>query len=164
MKKLLTVALLSVFLMGAAGQAKAASDNPWEPAVGPICVYLTNFCDRLEVNLDASANIYGRWDWTCDGVTLQPVIGLYDPPNATAGTYIAALGNLAVYFVFHLPSLTFDLWATDGVNPPFAFQLNSPFSYAFGPCGFAPDNGDNQLPSILDGMVNDAVGAPAQSE
>ena len=95
---------------------------------------------------------------TCDSYTLQPVIGLYDAPNVTAGTYLTALGNMAIYFVFHLPTHTFDLWATDGVNPPYAYQLGSPFTVAVGPCGFsAPGNGDNQMPSVLDEINNDLI-------
>ncbi|GEM_PF-6413139 len=137
MKKLFTAAILSVCLFSfGATQANAQ-----------VCVSLDNFCDQLELQVDPNGNVYGLWDWTCDGVTLQPVIGLFDPPNVTAGTYIATLG-MAIYFVFDISSGTFDLWGYDGVNPPSAFQIGQPYSFSVGSCTFAAGVPGDQ-PSLL---------------
>lgn len=137
MKKLFSVAILSVCIISfGATQANAQ-----------VCVTPDNFCDQLQLQVDGNGNVFGLWDWTCDNVTLQPVIGLFDPPNATAGTYIADLG-VAVYWVFDIPSGEFDLYGYDGVNPPFAFQLDQPYSFSAGSCTFAVGVPGDQ-PSLL---------------
>src|SRR6476620_1676178 len=60
-------------------------------AAGPYCIVLTNFCDTLEVQT-SGVNHYGLWDWTCDGVTLTPVIGVQSAGLITAASLRSGLG------------------------------------------------------------------------
>ncbi len=136
MKKLFTIALLSVSLLGFSAATSQAQ----------ICVELVGFCDQLELQVDGDNNVYGVWDYTCDGVTLHPMQGFFNPPTVTVGTYIPALGS-TFFFIFDIPSRTFDLWGWDGINPPFQYQNDSPWDFAVGPCVFSISG--EQLPSLL---------------
>jgi hypothetical protein len=142
MKKLIVAVVLTVGLMAfGAGQATAQ--------VGPVCVELGPFCDRLELSADANNVVWGLWDWTCDGVTLAHVIGNLDLPSFSAATQpVDAFGTpfgMSTLFNFSLaPSRVFDLWGTDGLSAPISFQLGVDWSYTNGPCVWEPGNNNSQ--------------------
>ena len=126
MRKLAVFSVLALALM-ATGVTPAH-------AAGPYCVHLTNFCDTLQITTSA-ANNYGLWDWTCDGVTLTPVIGVSSAGLITDASLPSGLGY-ATNFTFNKASHSFDLWATEG-NVIFPFQLGQPFSISNGACAFS---------------------------
>ena len=186
MKKLLAVVLLSGFLV--AGQAQAGTDEPLFSQIGPYCIYLTNFCDRLEVSVSPDEEgeldlVHGLWDWTCAGTPLAwvagPLTGCNEPRpepgesarqlDAVLATFIPELGY-TIFFDFDLvpgPSgFTFELWGFDGFNPPFAFQLEQPFTYQTGPCGFSAQI-DKTKPSLMEEILKVAprkLGNPEVNE
>lgn len=130
MKKLLVLAILAIAFCF--GQANAQ--------IGPVCIELAAFCDRLELSTDSYGNVYGVWDWTCDGVTLAPVLGRYGPLFNAGGAPVGlgATTNL----VFSFGTRLFDLWGTDG-SGTWYYQLGMPWTYTMGPCGFpAPGMGN----------------------
>jgi hypothetical protein len=100
------------------------------------CLQLVNFCDRLEVVADGSANVYGHWDWTC-ACTLAPMLGNHKPGEAIVAGQIAELG-LTESWRIHPPSSTVDIWKYDGVNPPsLLVPANQPYTSSPGSCGCA---------------------------
>jgi len=130
MKKLVVLTILTLALV-ASGVTPAAA--------APRCITLTNFCDRIETDNDASGNVFGVWDWTCDGVNLSSIIGRSPGPDLTMNTRPVAGGapfNYSTNFAFHKASGLFDLYGTDG-SVIFPFQTNQPYSMTNGACGFA---------------------------
>jgi hypothetical protein len=115
-------------------------------AAGPYCVHLTNFCDTVSIQTSGT-NDYGLWDWTCDGVTLTPVIGVASSGLITAASLPNGLGY-ATNFNFNKGTHSFDLWATEG-TVIFPFQLGQPFSISAGACAFSgPKNGKPSLKGL----------------
>jgi hypothetical protein len=115
-------------------------------AAGPFCVHLTNFCDTLSIQTSGT-NDYGLWDYTCDGVTLAPVIGVASAGLITDGS-LPPLVGYATNFNFNKGTHAFDLWATDGTNF-FPFQLGQPFSISNGACAFSgPKNGKPSIKGL----------------
>ena len=138
MRKLAVFSVLALALM-ATGVTPAH-------AAGPYCVHLTNFCDTLSIQT-SGANDYGLWDWTCDGVTLTPVIGVASQGLITAASLPNGLGY-ATNFNFNKGTHAFDLWATEG-TVIFPFQLGQPFSISNGACAFSgPKNGKPSIKGL----------------
>lgn len=106
-----------------------------------FCLQLTNFCDRLEANVDASGNTYGYWDWQCACAPLAPMLG-----NQKSGEVILA-GQLVEIALteswrIHPSSLTVDIWQYNGADPPtLLVAAGQPFTLAPGSCGCADANG-----------------------
>jgi hypothetical protein len=100
------------------------------------CIIFTNFCDRLDVNTDTYGNVYGMWDWVCDGVDATNILG----HHKVLGTRPTFASGFAYYytfwFLFDKPSKgLFDMYGTDG-HVSFVQQSSQPFSVANGSCGF----------------------------
>jgi hypothetical protein len=106
-------------------------------AAGPFCLHFTNFCDDITTSTDGSGNNGGTWDWTCDDVTLTSVIGIQSAGLIQAGTRpVDGSGVPFPYstnFTFNKATLTFNLWATDGVTV-FPLQLGQPYTLTSGVC------------------------------
>ncbi len=110
--------------------------SPANAQQGPYCVSLTGFCDRLEVYVDQNRNVYGVWDWLCDGVTLAPVLGYFDTPVSVGTRPVDSLGAPFYYtcnFLFDRSNNTFDLWGYDG-SAVYQFQNNAGWTIVPGPC------------------------------
>lgn len=160
MKKLLAVSFLSVSLLSIGmGQAKAETEEPIFSQLGPYCIILTNFCDRLEVEVYQDNEgqydlVAGVWDYTCDGFTLVPVFGQLrqcqrgEPPEYEREFDVIVVAWIYDYYLavfeFDLLDFDFELWGFAVGSPPFYFQVDQPFSYTFGPCGFSAPGGGGQ--------------------
>jgi hypothetical protein len=130
----LAIALASAALAVLAAPAAHAS-----PA---LCVDFVNFCDGLQIRIDNDAHtISGSWrNWDCAG-TDEPIVGgvrsltEYRVYCTTAGCPLSYL------WVFVLDAFqagfTFDLFGSDGINPPFLQQLDQPYTVSAGACAFS---------------------------
>jgi hypothetical protein len=117
------------------------------------CVQLTNFCDQMQVDVDASGNTYGYWDWQCACSPLAAVLGNKQPGEVVVAGLLVELG-LTESWRIHPSSSTVDIWLYDGVNPPsLLVPAGQPFTKTPGSCACLTDAGNK--PS-----VNAAAGIP----
>ena len=116
-----------------------------------FCVQLTNFCDRLEVNLDISGNAYGLWDWQCDGITMEEVLGTKMGPTAVVAGHLAGIAATASWVFDDIPGSTADLWVYQdgGLSAPTLGAPNQPYTVIGASCGFGVPNASSHLPPIL---------------
>ena len=109
-----------------------------------FCIDLTDFCDDLQVEITLGNVVFGKWDAFCDG-NPRPVLGHKINRVIIVGAEIndivfpAGSGSSMLSFEFKSRSTgrVFDEPAYDGVNPPFHFQENSPWTLIDGPCTFS---------------------------
>jgi hypothetical protein len=107
----------------------------------PLCIDFVNFCDGLQIQINnVTHTISGKWhNWDCAGAD-EPIVGgvrslsEYRIYCTTAG----CPGGLLWYFVVHAfqAGYTFDLFGSDGINPPFLQQTNQPYTVNTGACTF----------------------------
>lgn len=115
-----------------------------------FCVQLVNFCDQMEVFVDIDGNAYGRWDWRCDGLDLEEMLGEGESSNVVAG-YLAGVAKTESWR-FNVPARTVDIWQflDGGVTPPsLLVPAGQPFNVAGTTCvfGAGPNAG---LPAVND--------------
>jgi len=114
------------------------------PANATTCITFTNFCDQIQFENAAGANLVGLWDTFCDG-QLNSVLGRDTGSTFSAGTE-PPTGGLSALFVFSNSSDTFDLDVTDG-SSLIPVQDDSPWTSAPGPCAFAVGAEPGKRPS-----------------
>jgi len=138
--KRLRKAIVSGFATVAIGSMALASS----PAHA-FCFEFVDFCDSFELNLDMDGNVYGVWDWTCDGVTLEEMLG----NRGTIGGYLADIFKTESVKL-NLPTRAMDIWAYDdpGTFPPYPIVLSAPYTISGGNCDFAAGAPSESLPSI----------------
>lgn len=120
------------------------------------CVTFPEFCDLVEVNTSAGNNNarHGQWDAHCGG-DLHPVLGHRINGVITVGAEIndilppAGSGSSLASFELKNNGLA-DLVGYDGVNPPFHFVQNTPYTISPGPCPFEPAVDADGRPALTD--------------
>ncbi len=108
---------------------------------GPLlCLDFANFCDGLEVQLNADGSVSGSWVNTDCAGTDVPVGGFAITQNKYAAICSDANCPIGFTWSFVLTALpaSFDLWGSDGINPPFLQQVDQPYFVIEGACPFAP--------------------------
>lgn len=132
MKKFVPFSILLLGLMVFVG----ASVTPAQAT----CIHFGDFCDQVSVKSDAYGNIYGFWDWQCDGgASASMVYGRRTPhmlfvsrPNFSDGSVWYYTG----LYLFNNNNSTFSNYFTDG-NVSFAYLSGYPYSTSAGSCTFA---------------------------
>ncbi len=117
---------LSVFALLAAVSAFSAVQAN---ATGPYCITLGDYCDKVQLEYDASGNLYGHWDADCSGNFSTLVLGSKAGLNTTGTLDWGAVAT----FYFNLGAKTYDLNYYDG-DYTGQFQNDSPFTLAPGAC------------------------------
>ena len=113
---------------------------------GAVCIQLTNFCYRLQGDVDASGNVYGYWDWQCACSPLADMLGNKKPGEFIFAGLLSEIG-LTESWRIHPPSSTVDIWLYDGVNPPsLLVPAGQPYTQSPGSCGCLTDA--NNKPSV----------------
>jgi hypothetical protein len=143
--KELTTLLGSVLLVIASGARADAGTNV------VYCVSFSNFCDGLELSISGTDNVVtGYWKNTECAGTEVGVRGRLDPTShmisVSCPSFDLCPGGLVWLFKLKQSSHTFNLLGWDGVNPPFAQQLNQPYTMSPGACSFAENA---RIPSTL---------------
>ena len=101
-----------------------------------------NFCDQAQVTVQGSI-VFGQWDWTCDGVSLIPVLGT----GGFAGgsfTGVPSPGTIAGMWDVNVAARTMDFVQSDGISAVVAFS-NVPTNIVRGVCNFALSDGGTSL-------------------
>ena len=108
------------------------------------CIIFTDFCDTVSVKSDAYGNIYGFWDWQCDGgASASQVYGRRTPHMLFVSRPLFSDGSAFYYtglYLFNNNNSTFSNYFTDG-NVSFQYISNSPYATAAGSCTFAGAKG-----------------------
>ena len=104
-----------------------------------LCIDFVNFCDGLEIQIDnTSHTIAGNWrNWDCAGTSAPLVGGVRSLQEYRVFCTTADCpAGLLWMFVVHAfqAGFTFDLFGSDGINPPFLQQVNQPYTVNAGPC------------------------------
>jgi len=103
------------------------------PANATTCLTFAPYCDQIQVENAAGANLVGLWDQFCDGNTVH-VLGR-DTSTISLGTEPPGFG-VSVLFLLNQSTDTADILGSDG-SSIFFFQDDTPWASAPGPCVFA---------------------------
>ena len=141
----LTIALgITALSFGAATNAA--------PDAGGVCIDFDFFCDGLELFVGPNGLIAGSWVNTdCAGTDVSGLRGSANGATTVDvicdNNTVSCPGGFTWLFKLERSSSTFDMYGSDGVNPPFLQQFNSPYTVSAGPCAFENDEGF--IPSSL---------------
>ena len=143
MRKLAMALAITTLSIGAA--------TPAAPDAGGWCVNFDNFCDGLQLYAAPDGvHLTGTWEnWDCAGSN-PPINGNLSGDglvSVVCGDVATCPLGYVVLFKLERSSNTFDMFAWDGVNPPFVVQFNSPYTLAPGACNFTDDK--TGIPSSL---------------
>ena len=125
MKRLLLASVLALMALSAAPVGAQIQ----------VCIEWDSFCDNFQLEVDASGNVYGWWDWDCDGFDDSddtPLLGDFGNGRMTlAGDG----GDLATWsHRWDLPAGHYDLWVWDGITPPEQVCDDETYTVVLGPC------------------------------
>lgn len=113
------------------------------------CVEPVGVCDQAQVDVVGGV-VYGLWDWTCDGVSLIPVLGTvgFGSGSFTGGPPPADLLGL---WDINISANTMDFGVSDGTGFAVTFP-NVPIVISTGACNFALSSGGGA--SLMDSLAD----------
>src|SRR6185295_3288049 len=109
----------------------------------PLCIDFSNFCDGMLLSPLGDGTVVGEWrNNDCAGAT-APVHGSYSAGLITVTCTDQSQCPVGIIWKFNFDngSRTFDMFGTDGVNPPFPQQINQPYRIGHGTCPFGSNSG-----------------------
>jgi len=104
------------------------------PANATTCITFPDFCDQIQVENAAGANLVGLWMFSCGG-ELAHVLGRDTGSTFSLGTEPPGTGTSDLW-LFNNSTDLFDLLGSDG-SSIFFFQDDQAWTSAPGPCTFA---------------------------
>lgn len=100
------------------------------------------FCDQVQVNVQGGV-IFGLYDYTCDGITLEPVMGTGRFGAASIAGPTPAFAPMAMWNV-NVAARTMDFYQSDGTTILFSTR-GVPMGITPGACNFALSSGGTPI-------------------
>lgn len=100
------------------------------------------YCDQVQVTVQGGI-VFGLYDYTCDGITLEPVMGTGGFGGGSFAGPTPPFAPVAMWDV-NVATRTIDFYQTDGVSILFSVPGN-PVNITPGACNFALSGGGAAL-------------------